>query len=83
MININSCIKCKQCRAWSDAASAASDLGLHCLPMSLFGTLALNGFIHFIPTIASLPKFFLLLTIICPGTFTIKTSLKTKFGVKS
>ena len=25
---------CKQCRPWSDAA-AASDLGIHCLPMSL------------------------------------------------
>ena len=30
-----SCIECKQCRPRSDAVSAASDRGLHCLPMSL------------------------------------------------
>ena len=31
----NSCTECKQCRPWSDAAFAASDLSLHCLSMSL------------------------------------------------
>ena len=28
-------VNAKQCRPWSDATFAASDLGLHCLPMSI------------------------------------------------